>query len=204
MKVINISVRNKIAKNIRESVYEYVCGNSDYSIEFDFDEEWNAFEVKTARFKFNDTFLDVVFEGNVVNIPVIENAHMVQVGVFAGNLHTTTPAVFMSKKSILCGSGIPAAPSDDVYIQIIELLNKGGVANGVPAGGKTGQFLRKKSDSSFDVEWRELETDNSLILKDGVLSVNTTDQMGQDNTLPMSAAGVFATVGNIEALLKTI
>lgn len=50
----------------------------------------------------------------------------------------------------------------------------------------------------------QFETDNTLVLKDGVLSVNTTDQMEQDNTLPMTSAGVYATVGNIEVLLKTI
>ena len=50
----------------------------------------------------------------------------------------------------------------------------------------------------------DFETDNTLILKDGVLSVNTTDQMEQDNTLPITSAGVYATVGNIDALLKTI
>ena len=48
------------------------------------------------------------------------------------------------------------------------------------------------------------ETDDTLTLKDGVLSINTTDQMEQDNTLPITSAGVYATVGNIEALLKTI
>lgn len=48
-------------------------------------------------------------------------------------------------------------------------------------------------------------TDETLTLgADGVLRVNTTDQMEQDNTLPITSAGVFATVGNIEALLKTI
>lgn len=48
------------------------------------------------------------------------------------------------------------------------------------------------------------ETDGTLTLKDGILSVNTTNQMEQDNTLPITSAGVYATVGNIEALLKTI
>lgn len=48
-------------------------------------------------------------------------------------------------------------------------------------------------------------TDNTLIMsEDGVLSVNTTDRMEQDNTLPITSAGVYTTVGNIEALLKTI
>lgn len=50
----------------------------------------------------------------------------------------------------------------------------------------------------------QLETDSTLTVKDGVLSVNTTNDVEQDNTLPITSAGVFATVGNIEALLKTI
>lgn len=50
----------------------------------------------------------------------------------------------------------------------------------------------------------DFKTDETLTLKNGILSVNTTDQMEQDNTLPITSAGVFATVGNIEALLKTI
>ena len=49
-----------------------------------------------------------------------------------------------------------------------------------------------------------LKTDETLIWKAGVLSVNTTEQMEQDNTLPMSSAGVYATVGNISQLLKNI
>lgn len=48
------------------------------------------------------------------------------------------------------------------------------------------------------------ETDESLILKDEILSVNTTDVMEQNNTLPITSAGVYAVVGNIEVLLKTI
>ena len=49
-----------------------------------------------------------------------------------------------------------------------------------------------------------LKTDETLIFKDGLLSVNTTVEMAQDNTLPMSSDGVYATVGNISQLLKTI
>ena len=50
----------------------------------------------------------------------------------------------------------------------------------------------------------DFETDSTLTLKDGILSVNTTNDMEQDNTLPITSAGVYATVGNIEVLLKTI
>ena len=46
--------------------------------------------------------------------------------------------------------------------------------------------------------------DKTLTIKNGILSVNTTDLMERDNTLPITSAGVYATVGNIEALLNTI
>lgn len=64
-----------------------------------------------------------------------------------------------------------------------------------------GDYVKGKEEF---LEQVKIETDGTLTLKDGVLSVNTTDQMEQDNTLPITSAGVFATVGNIEALLKTI
>lgn len=47
-------------------------------------------------------------------------------------------------------------------------------------------------------------TDETLTLKDGVLSVNTTDSVANDNTLPITSAAVAVTVGNIEAILNTI
>lgn len=50
----------------------------------------------------------------------------------------------------------------------------------------------------------DIKTNETLILENGILSVNTTNNVEQDNTLPITSAGVFATVGNIEALLKTI
>jgi hypothetical protein len=50
----------------------------------------------------------------------------------------------------------------------------------------------------------EIKTDATLKFEKGMLSVNTTNDMERDNTLPITSAGVFATVGNIEALLKTI
>lgn len=50
----------------------------------------------------------------------------------------------------------------------------------------------------------DFKTDKTLSMEDGVLSVNTTNAIEQDNTLPITSAGVYAAVGNIEELLKTI
>jgi hypothetical protein len=121
---INIVIKNKIAQSPTESI---ICGNSGYTIRFSFDSEWDGYDVKTARFIFNGTFVDVVFEGDTVNVPVLRNTTMCAVGVFAGDLQTTTPALLTCKKSILCERGLPADPTPDVYAQIIELINNSGL-----------------------------------------------------------------------------
>lgn len=119
---IDIIIREKVARLVNPDA-RFICGNSDITIAFDFDEEWAQFKVKTARFSFNGGYIDKVFEGNKLDAPIIKNADNVKIGVFAGNLHTTTPAFVYAKKSILCESGSPAAPEEDVYAQIMEMLN---------------------------------------------------------------------------------
>ena len=47
-------------------------------------------------------------------------------------------------------------------------------------------------------------TDETLTLNNGVLSVNTTNDAAQDNTRPITSAGVNTIVGNINAFLETL
>ena len=47
-------------------------------------------------------------------------------------------------------------------------------------------------------------TDETLKLIDGVLSVNLSESVEKDNTLPITSAAVYTEVGNINALLETI
>ena len=119
---IKISVNNKIA-TLQDNVL-IVNGNSDYVIKFDFDSEWDAYETKTARFVTARGYADVVFSGDEVDLPVITDAMSVRVGVYAGNLHTTTPAVIFCRRCITDGSGSPVEPTPDVYAQLMEMLNK--------------------------------------------------------------------------------
>lgn len=128
-KVIHVFVRDKIATAPKEVLY--VCGNSDYSILFDFDEEWLEYTYKTARFNCGPEHIDVVFSGNTCPVPKISNVTHFYVGAYAGDLRTTTPAYVSAKKSILCNSGSPKPPTPDVYAQIMEKLNSleaGGVS----------------------------------------------------------------------------
>lgn len=119
---IKISVKNKIANQTDGTIY--VCGNSDYRLLFDFDQEWDEYDMKTARFTRKNGYEDVIFSGNECAVPIISDTYCFYVGVYAGDLHTTTPARVACKKSVLCGSGLPIDPTPDVYAQIMALLNK--------------------------------------------------------------------------------
>lgn len=118
---INVMVVDKIATADSDALY--VCGNSDYAVVFNFDGEWDEHESKTARFSYNGSYTDVVFQGNECPVPVLSDVYGFKVGVFAGNLRTSTPAYVAAKKSILCENGSPAAPMDDVYNQLMALIN---------------------------------------------------------------------------------
>ena len=50
----------------------------------------------------------------------------------------------------------------------------------------------------------QFETDETLLLEDGFLRVNTAEAVEADNTLPVTSAAVYNEVGNINALLATI
>ena len=102
MNILHIIVNNKVASYLKRDG-DIVCGNSDYQIEFSFDETWDAYIEKTARFIWNDQYVDMDFSGTTCGVPIITNADIVTIGVFAGSLRTTTPATISCKRSILCG-----------------------------------------------------------------------------------------------------
>ena len=169
MPKIHVTVKDKVATGEGSRI---VCGNSDYMAVFSFDEEWAAYDVKTARFVYPGgagDHIDVVFEGSTCPVPVLHGTIGVKVGVFAGELHTTTSAWFDCKKSVLCESGGgPADPPPDVYDQIMEQLNRIETAtvspeaisaavaayleenpvDPLPEGGSPGQVLTKTEDGA--------------------------------------------------------
>lgn len=183
---IQINIKNKVARADRAII---VCDNSDYTAVFDFDDEWSAYETKTARFVYGGRYTDVVFSGNECPIPEIHDTRSLTIGVYAGDLHTTTPAYISCVPSILCGNGIPADPTPDVYAQIMELLNAISLG-GNPATTETLGLIKVG--------------ENLTITEDGVLSVDTATQVEQDNTKPITSAAVHTEIGNIDVLLKTI
>ena len=129
MPTISITVSSKIAQAAGRP--EIVCGNSDYTLSFVFDMEWSAFTDKTVQLAYcrNGTFYheDVEFSGNTVTIPALYGISEVFIGVYAGNIRTTTPARVACLPCItdLAGSGgggTPEPPAPDIYAQILARL----------------------------------------------------------------------------------
>ena len=123
-----IEIKDKIATY--ESPEPIVCGNANYVIDFVFDEEWTEHDIKTAIFIVNGQATEQVFSGTECPVPVIQNTLIAWVGVFAGTINdgtlsTSTPALVKCVPCVTDVNTVPAPPSNDVYNQIIELIESG-------------------------------------------------------------------------------
>lgn len=180
MKTINVLVRDKIASAVGDIVY--ICGNSDYIINFDFDAEWDAYGVKTARFVHDGSYIDVVFTGNQCAMPVIRKAYGIYVGVYAGDLRTTTAAHIPSVPSILSADGTPAEPPDDVYAQITALCEDAlATANSVRNDADTGKFNGAPGKTPVVGEDYFTEADKQAIAANAAEAVGFPQPAAPDN-----------------------
>jgi hypothetical protein len=118
---INIKVEHKKAELI--TPIDIICDNNDYVVNFTFDSEWDNHPHKTARFFYNGKYDEVVFEGDTCIAPPIHDAKGVFVGVYSGDMSTTSPVLVPCVPSILTLGDVHADPPKDVYLQMLELLN---------------------------------------------------------------------------------
>lgn len=120
-KIVNISVRNLRATGDGTVI---VCDNSDYVLHFDFDSEWDDKKAKTARINYNGTkCIDLPLLGNKVEIERTPVAWQLQIGAYADNIKTTTPAIFNCDFSILSSNPIHEEIPEDTYNKIMALIN---------------------------------------------------------------------------------
>ena len=123
---IVIRIRERHAMLMTQSYI--VNGNTGYVIEFDFDSEWDEFAEKTARFVYCDKqgarhWIDVPITGNTCNTPKLERIDRVEVGVYAGNIRTSTSALIPCIWSITDLQGELYTPERDFFNEAMELLN---------------------------------------------------------------------------------
>lgn len=121
---ILIEVRDRLP--VVRTCVDLITYNSDYYIRFDFDDEWNAYEHKTVYFVNEDgSYTSAIMSGDTCDFPMVQNERRrVFIGVQTGNLKTTRPChvnVFDSIADLLNQKIAP--PSDDVYSQIMDIIN---------------------------------------------------------------------------------
>ena len=101
-----------------------------------------------------------------------------------------------------------AKPSDYVYTETEVITIQKAVQNALQEAKESGEFKGERGEPGEKGEKGNDGTiftpDETLSLKDGILSVNTAKEPEPDNTLPITSAAVAQTVGNIEELLKVI
>lgn len=185
-----------------------IADNSIEFVQFQFHlpEEWASL-LLVAQFTQADTY-NMLVDEDKCSLPKELTAGLCKLSLFGyaeGKplRATSIPLVFQIEESGFVSSAeTPIPPTPDLYAQLLERIAEAGAGNLDPeVVAKAIEDYLEKNPPSGGVQFKP---DNTLILKDGILSVNTTDQMEQDNTLPITSAGVYTTVGNIEALLKTI
>ena len=120
MKQLNVNIAERIATF--NGVDEKIIGfNGDYEIKFTFDEEWNAYPKKTARFIWNGMHHDVEFTGDTCAVPIIKGASCFSVGVYVGeeaedeDIISTTKAIIPLTLSVRCGDSTPQPTTGEHY-----------------------------------------------------------------------------------------
>ena len=120
-KIKNITVRQKIATG--DDTY-IVCGNSDYAVHWDLDDEWAEYNEKTMLVRVDNSPnpYTVQFTGTDAELPALYNTRRCVIGLMAGDVRTTTGAMFVCLPSARDASGVPVEPPADVYAQLVEQL----------------------------------------------------------------------------------
>lgn len=164
-----------------------------YLVSFSFSEEWQDL-TRVAVFKADTEPVNVLLDdSNECFIPwevMISKDQPILFGVY-GTLgsRVVLPTVWANAGTTIEGviTGLEGQePQPNLLSQLVEKIKSLEEALGNSSGG-----------SSWGIG-------HGLAIKDGDLTVVTTNDFKGDNTLPMTAAGVETVVGNIELLLGTI
>lgn len=125
MPTIDIIIRNKTASAVNPPCI--VCGNSDYNVKFDFDDEWQAHNNKIGVFAYNRDgewqSEKVLFEGDTCPVPALHGVRSVWIGVTAGDVRTSTPADVPCRMGATDFSDTTGKPPEDIWAQILDKLD---------------------------------------------------------------------------------
>lgn len=107
---ITCTIRNKIP-SVPYKTALVADNRHQYTIKFDFDDEWESFGTKTARVVINGTASEIDFTGDAIELPLLpSDCGSIELGVYAGDLSTTAPVRIPVRGSILQSGANPYTP----------------------------------------------------------------------------------------------
>lgn len=200
MPTLNITVRNKVAVGDKQVI---VCDNTDYLVHFDLDSEWQAFPVKTMRVLYADgTYEETIFTGSDCSLPRIYQAQSIKIGIYAGDLHSTVAATFACKESIIVEGEQHVQPPEDVYLQILNLIESGAVRGiGIASIEKTGT---SGNVDTYTITYDDGTTTTFEVTNGAVTSVDgLTGDVVLDHKANIDGSYDGMTVGSAQQLLAS-
>lgn len=201
--------KNKLTVRQREPI---TSGSVNvYTARFEFSPDWQGLTRKAMFKTWNESRTVLLDDDGECVIPwevLVSHGHPLMAGVFGSADETALPTTWDNLGIIL--EGVPGdgegtkPPTPDLWEQ--ELDRKGDTLayDGAELSLKSGKKVLSKvaiSGGGGSIVYRF----GHGLKQDGLdVSVDAVSDFSGDNTLPMTAAGVQTTVGNIEALLATI
>lgn len=183
-----------------------------YHVRFQFSADWNGLS-RTAIFRAGTESRAVLLgDDNETVIPweVLQKPDLrLYCGVYGTrNSHTVLPTIWADLGVILEGASLgkeAQPPTPELWEQALDRKADGleydGLNLSLLSGEKTLSTVEIAGGGGGGVIYR---FGHGLKQKGLDVSVDAVSDFSGDNTLPMTAAGVQASVGNIEALLATI
>lgn len=180
-------------------------------------EDWEG-TAKTAYFKngkYGEVYSQILdAEGDCI-IPhealAYEATVYFSVAGVSGDYRITSSIASFYNDATVYGGAASQPPTPDVYEQLLTAMQ--GKVDIDQGAGNAGKFLGVGEDGRLNPMdppgggaggGTYKPGENIEITEDGTINVLTTNEAEQDNTKPITSAGVFTVVGNIEAILKTI
>lgn len=179
---------------------------------FTWDEEWDGMS-KVAVFRTGARPpVEIPLDGDTVQVPP-ECLVRGQLAVGLIGMDTGGTVRIVTRQMLRGIPMLPSAPTDgsppeDITLEAwekvlgsigdlndLDTMDKSTLVAAINEAAKSGGG---GGGTSFDID------DHTLKMRDGVMYVNVTNDVEQDNTLPITSSAVAATVGNIETILKTI
>lgn len=201
--------KNKMAVRKREPI---TSGSVNvYTARFEFSPDWQGLTRKAVFKAGKESRTVLLDESGQCVIPwevLTSHGLLLMAGVFGTADETALPTTWASLGTIL--EGVPGdgegskPPTPDLWEQ--ELARKGDTLayDGLNLSLKSGDKTLSSVEIAGGGGGPTYRFGHGL-KQDGLeVSVDAVSDFSGDNTLPMTAAGVQTTVGNIEALLETI